>query len=86
MNTRGTGTTSILYKNFKALKDAIPEVIAINNDIEHEYESVTQAQFHIMLYDIGFKTTIITITNYRWHHKFICFAKVIGLLNGSRCR
>ena len=71
VNTRGTGTTSILYKNFKALKDAIPEVIAINNDIEHEYESVTQAQFHIMLYDIGFKTTIAPYTNKSYWDNFV---------------
>lgn len=58
VRAEGTGESSILYRNFKALKDAIPAVIAVNNDIEHEYESETQAQFHIMLYDIGFKTTI----------------------------
>ena len=54
----GTGPNSILYRNFKALKDAIPSVIAVNNDIEHDYVYAPHAQFHIMLYDIGFKTTI----------------------------
>ena len=54
----GIGPNSILYQNFKALKDAIPAVIAINNDIEHDYEFEPHVQFHIMLYDIGFKTTI----------------------------
>jgi len=54
----GTGPNSILYRNFKALKDAIPSVIAVNNDIEHDYVYAPHAQFHIMLYDIGFKTSI----------------------------
>ena len=62
----GTGPNSILYKNFKALKDAIPSVIAINNDIEHDYEHEPHVQFHIMLFDIGFKTTIAPYhANYR---------------------
>ena len=54
----GTGPNSILYRNFKALKDAIPAVIAINNDIENNYVPAPHAQFHVMLYDLGFKTTI----------------------------
>ena len=58
----GTGPNSILYRNFKALKDAIPAVIAINNDIEQDYDYETQARFHIMLYDLGFKTTIAPYT------------------------
>ena len=34
---QGTGPTSILYKNFKALKDTLPVIEAINNDDEHTY-------------------------------------------------
>lgn len=67
----GTGTNTILYRNFKALKDAIPVVCAINNDIEHEYEAETQSQFHIMLYDIGFKTTIAPYTNKSYWQDFV---------------
>lgn len=59
----GTGPETILYKNFKALKDAIPAVIAINNDIENTYDVNTGVLFHIMLYDIGFKTTIAPYMN-----------------------
>ncbi len=71
VRSQGTGTNSILYKNFKALKDAIPSVIAINNDIEHEYDADTQSQFHIMLYDVGFKTTIAPYTNKSYWDSFV---------------
>lgn len=71
IKAQGTGPTSILYRNFKALKDAIPAVIAINNDIEHDYEATTQSQFHIMLYDIGFKTTIAPYTNKSYWDSFV---------------
>ena len=38
VNAQGTGTTSILYKNFHALKMAIPSIDAINNDDESAYD------------------------------------------------
>ena len=60
---QGTDENSILYRNFKALKEAIPAVIAINNDLEQDYEPEPHAQFHIMLYDLGFKTTIAPYMN-----------------------
>jgi hypothetical protein len=71
VKAQGVGTSSILYRNFKALKDAIPAVIAVNNDIEHDYEADTQAQFHIMLYDIGFKTTIAPYTSRSYWDSFV---------------
>jgi hypothetical protein len=70
-SAQGTGTSSILYRNFKALKDAIPAVIAVNNDIEHDYDANSQSQFHIMLYDIGFKTTIAPYTNKAYWESFV---------------
>jgi len=63
INSQGTGATSILYKNFKALKDKIPVIEAINNDDEHTYDVATAAAFHVMLYDIGFKTTLAPYMN-----------------------
>lgn len=63
INSEGTGTSSILYKNFKALKDKIPVIEAINNDDEHTYNVATAAAFHVMLYDIGFKTTLAPYMN-----------------------
>lgn len=71
VRTVGTGEDSPLYKNFKALKEAIPAVIAVNNDIEHEYDAETQAQFHIMLYDLGFKTTIAPYMNKEYWERFV---------------
>jgi len=58
INAQGTGPTSILYKNFQALKKAIPSIEAINNDDEQAYDVTTSSSFSIMLYDLGFKTTL----------------------------
>jgi len=58
IKAQGTGTSSILYKNFQALKNAIPAIEAINNDDEYLYDVDSETAFHVMLYDIGFKTTI----------------------------
>lgn len=63
INSQGTGTTSILYRNFKALKDAIPEIDAVNNDDEHCYDASSAVKFHTMMYDLGYKTTVAPYTN-----------------------
>ncbi len=55
----GTGPDSILYKNFKALKEAFPTVDALNNDDEDTYDLSSSVKFHIMLADLGFKTAIV---------------------------
>lgn len=62
INSQGTGRTSILYKNFKALKDAVPEIDAVNNDTEQDYDATSAAKFHIMMYDLGYKTTFAPYT------------------------
>ena len=62
VNSQGTGKTSILYKNFKALKDAVPEIDAVNNDTEQDYDATSAAKFHIMMYDLGYKTTFAPYT------------------------
>ncbi|MCH5236381.1 MAG: T9SS type A sorting domain-containing protein [Muribaculaceae bacterium] len=63
INKEGTGENSILYRNFKALKDAIPEIVAINNDQEQDYYENEVSQFHIMLAQLGYLTTIAPYTN-----------------------
>lgn len=63
INKEGTGETSILYRNFKALKDAIPEIDAVNNDDEHCYNSSSALKFHKMMYDLGYTTTLAPYTN-----------------------
>ena len=62
INSQGTSSTSILYKNFKALKDAVPEIDAVNNDQEQDYDVTTAAKFHIMMYNLGYKTTFAPYT------------------------
>lgn len=52
-----------MYKNFKALKNAIPEIDAVNNDDEHCYDVATAVKFHQMMYELGYKTTIAPYTN-----------------------
>ena len=63
INSQGTGENSILYKNFKALKDAIPEIDAVNNDDEHCYDVTTAVKFHTMMYDLGYKTSLAPYMN-----------------------
>lgn len=64
INSGGTGSGSNLYRNFKALKDAIPEIDAVNNDDEHCYDVSTAVKFHQMMYDLGYKTTVAPYTNH----------------------
>ena len=62
INRHGVGSGTILYKNFKALKNAIPEIDAVNNDDEHCYDVATAVKFHQMMYELGYKTTIAPYT------------------------
>lgn len=59
----GMGEETMLYQNFKALKEAIPEITAVNNDQEQDYDIATAVAFHKMLYEIGYKTTISPYMN-----------------------
>jgi len=63
VSSQGTGTSSILYRNFKALRDAIPSIDAINNDDEEAYDVNSATSFHVMLADIGYKTTLAPYRN-----------------------
>jgi hypothetical protein len=63
INSQGTGSNTILYRNFKALKNAIPAIDAINNDDEHEYDVNSTVKFFVMLRDIGFKASMAPYTN-----------------------
>jgi len=71
IKAQGTGTSSILYKNFQALRNAIPAIEAINNDDEGCYDVETATAFHVMLYDIGFKTTIAPYTRKSFWQSFV---------------
>jgi hypothetical protein len=63
VSSQGTGTASILYRNFQALKAAIPAIDAINNDDEEAYDVNSATSFHVMLADIGYKTTLAPYMN-----------------------
>lgn len=71
INKNGTGVGTMLYKNFKALKEAVPEIDAVNNDDEQCYDLETGAKFHIMMYDLGYKTTLAPYT-YKSYWQNLC--------------
>ncbi|MBP5318529.1 MAG: RICIN domain-containing protein [Paludibacteraceae bacterium] len=66
INASGTGSGTMLYKNFRALKQAIPEIDAVNNDQEQCYDAATTIQFHVMMRDLGYKTTLAPYTGNEW--------------------
>ncbi len=63
VQTQGTGTSSILYKSFLALKQAIPSLDAIDFDDESTYDSASMTQFAVMLGNLGYKVTMSPYTN-----------------------
>jgi hypothetical protein len=54
IQAQGTGPTSILYKDFQALKAAIPALDAIDFDDENSYNSPTTIAFGVMLGKLGY--------------------------------
>src|ERR1022692_3913423 len=60
--SQGTGSGSILYKNFQALKNAVPGINAINDDEEKTYDLHSATNFANMLGDFGYKFTMVPYT------------------------
>ena len=54
----GTGTDSSLYKNFAALKKAIPSIDAIDYDDEENYDLDSMKEFSLMLNGLGYDVTV----------------------------
>ena len=54
VNTQGTGSSSILYKDFQALKAAIPALDALDFDDENSFNSPTTISFGVMLGQLGY--------------------------------
>lgn len=54
VKTQGTGPGSILYKDFQALKAAIPALDAIDLDDENSFNSSTTIAFAVMLGRLGY--------------------------------
>jgi hypothetical protein len=61
MDTYGTNTTSILYRNFQALK-AATGADAVDFDDESQYDVNTMVKFGRMLSSIGYKVTLCPYT------------------------
>ena len=57
----GPGTT--LYRNFAALREAIPGIDALNNDDESTYHAPSAVAFTKMLAELGFRNAIVPYTN-----------------------
>jgi hypothetical protein len=62
VDSQGTGKKSILYKDFAALKAALP-IDAIDFDDENGYDSESTIKFAVMLGKLGYKVTINPYTN-----------------------
>ncbi len=60
--SQGTGSGSMLYKNFQALKNAIPVVDAIGFDDESTYDVNSSTSLAVMLGGLGFKVTLVPYT------------------------
>jgi hypothetical protein len=63
VNSQGTGPTSILYKDFQALKAAIPALDAIDFDDENSYNAPTSVAFAVMLGQLGYHVMPDPYTN-----------------------
>src|SRR6266705_1784822 len=63
VNAQGTGTNSILYKNFQALKNAIPALDAVDFDDENSYDQSSMVQFAVRLGDLGYKVMLDPYSN-----------------------
>jgi hypothetical protein len=63
VDAQGTGSSSILYQNFQALKAAIPSVDAIDFDDENSYDEPSTVQFAVMLGRLGYHVALDAYTN-----------------------
>ncbi len=63
VNAQGTGSTSILYRNFQALKAAVPAVDALDFDDENSYDQASTVQFSVMLGNLGYHVVLDPYTN-----------------------
>ena len=62
VQSQGTGASSMLYKNFWALKNAVPEIDAINDDDEKTYDLSSSVSFANLLGGLGYKFTLVPYT------------------------
>lgn len=63
VDAQGTGPSSILYKDFQALKTAIPALDAVDFDDENSYDGPSTVAFGVMLGNLGLKAIPDPYTN-----------------------
>jgi len=54
VNAQGTGSTSVLFRNFQALKAAIPSLDALDFDDENSFDQASTVKFAVMLGNLGY--------------------------------
>jgi hypothetical protein len=59
----GTGPDSSLYKNFAALKEAIPSIDRLDFDDEANYDVGSMKEFSLMLHGLGYDVTVCPYTD-----------------------
>jgi hypothetical protein len=62
VDSQGTGPTSILYKDFAAIKAALP-IDAVDFDDENGYDASSTEAFAVMLGNLGYHVTMNPYTN-----------------------
>jgi hypothetical protein len=62
IDAQGTGPDSILYRNFKVIRDVIPAIDAVSYDDESNYDVDSSVALAVMLNDMGFKVTLCPYT------------------------
>lgn len=62
-NNPQIGSDTILYKNFKALKDNVPSIVGVDFDDESLYDKPTTVAFSQLLNTIGFEVTFCPYTS-----------------------
>ncbi len=77
VDSQGTGPDSILYKDFAALKAALP-VDAIDFDDENSYDAPSTIKFAVMLGKLGYKVTMNPYTNSSY------WTSVVSAINTKR--
>jgi len=76
VDSQGTGKKSVLYKDFRALAQALP-VDAIDFDDENSYDSESTIKFALMLGKLGYHVTMDPYTNSSY------WTSVVSQINGQ---
>jgi hypothetical protein len=77
VDSQGTGKDSILYKDFAALKKALP-IDAIDFDDENSYDSESTTKFAVMLGKLGYHVTMNPYTENNY------WISVVSAINAKR--